>query len=199
MRVVLASASPRRSDLLTQLGVRFVVAPADIDETELAGEDPLTYVLRLAIGKASAAAGQAGIAAGDMVIAADTTVDVDGEILAKPVDDHDARRMLGLLSGRTHTVHTGVAVRIGARTEAEVATTAVTMVDVDEARLQWYLATGEPFGKAGAYAIQGAGSVLVERIEGSVTNVVGLPLTLLDRLLARFGTSLTVLASPGAG
>lgn len=199
MRVVLASASPRRSDLLTTVGVTFVVAPADIDETELAGEDPVSYVHRLAIGKADAAAARVDVRPDDLVIAADTTVDVDGEILAKPLDADDAQRMLGLLSGRAHTVHTGVAVRCGTRIEAEVATTVVSMVDIDAARMRWYLGTGEPFGKAGAYAIQGAGSVLVERIDGSVTNVVGLPLTVLDRLLGRFGTSLTALAAPGAG
>ena len=193
-RVVLASASPRRSELLAALGVPFVVVPADIDETELPGEDPVSYVNRLALGKAKAVGLLDAVQPDDIVIAADTTVDVDGEILAKPVDDDDARRMLGMLSGRAHNVHTGVAVRCGTAVHAQVATTVVTMVDIDASRLQWYLGTGEPFGKAGAYAIQGAGSVLVERIDGSVTNVVGLPLTMLDRLLGSVGSSLTALA-----
>jgi septum formation protein len=189
-RIVLASSSPRRHELLAQLGIRFDITPADIDESELPGEDPVTYVRRLAIEKA--AVGE--FADHDVVIAADTTVDVDGEILAKPTDDADARRMLGLVSGRTHDVHTGVAVRHRGRTEVTVATTRVTMVDIDEARMQWYVGTGEPFGKAGAYAMQGAASALVERIDGSVSNVIGLPLAVLDELLARFGLTLVALA-----
>ena len=115
MRVVLASASPRRSDLLATVGVPFVVIPADIDETEFVGEDPVSYVHRLAIAKADAAAARLEVRPDDLVIAADTTVDVDGEILAKPLDADDAERMLGLLSGRAHTVHTGVAVRLHLR------------------------------------------------------------------------------------
>jgi len=191
-RIVLASSSPRRHELLTQLGIPFEITPADIDETELPGEDPVTYVRRLAVEKA--AVGE--FADGDVVIAADTTVDVDGEILAKPSDAADARRMLGLISGRTHDVHTGVAVRHRGRIEVTVATTQVTMVDIDEARMQWYVDTGEPFGKAGAYAMQGAASALVERIDGSVSNVIGLPLAVLDALLGRFDLSLVALATP---
>jgi len=190
-RIVLASSSPRRHELLTQLGIRFEITPADIDETELPGEDPVTYVHRLAVEKA--AVGE--FADDDVVIAADTTVDVDGEILAKPEDDADARRMLRLISARTHDVHTGVAVRHHGRTEVAVATTRVTMVNIDEARMRWYVGTGEPFGKAGAYAMQGAASALVERIDGSVSNVIGLPLAVLDDLLARFGLSLVALAA----
>ncbi len=190
-RVVLASASPRRSALLAQLGIAFAVVPADIDETEHDGEDPVSYVGRLAGEKAAATASMLGAdALAAVVIAADTTVDVDGAILAKPSDAEDARRMLGLLAGRSHAVHTGVAVRVDGRTEMTVVTTRVTMVDLDDARLDWYVGTGEPFGKAGAYALQGAGSALVERVEGSVSNVIGLPLTALDALLGRFGTSL---------
>jgi len=166
--------------------------PADIDETELPGEDPATYVRRLAVEKAAVGA----FAADDIVIAADTTVDVDGQILGKPEHEADVRRMLGLLSRRTHDVHTGVAVRHCGRTEVAVATTLVTMVAIDEARLQWYIATGEPFGKAGAYAMQGAAAALVARIEGSVSNVIGLPLAVLDDLLARFDLSLVALATP---
>lgn len=190
-RIVLASSSPRRHELLTQLGISFEITPADIDETELPGEDPVTYVRRLAVEKA--AVGE--FADDDVVIAADTTVDVDGEILAKPADDADARRMLGLISARTHDVHTGVAVRHRGHTEVAVATTQVTMVDIDEARMQWYVGTGEPFGKAGAYAMQGAAAALVERIDGSVSNVIGLPLAVLDEVLARFDLSLVALAA----
>lgn len=192
---MLASASPRRSDLLAQLGIDFTVVPADIDETEHDGEDPVSYVGRLAGEKAAATTATLGPRAfGAIVIAADTTVDVDGAILAKPLDAADARRMLGLLGGRSHAVHTGVAVHGDGRTEVSVVTTQVTMVALDEARLGWYVGTGEPFGKAGAYALQGAGSALVERVEGSVSNVIGLPLTALDELLGRFGTSLIGLA-----
>ena len=130
-----------------------------------------------------------------VVIAADTTVDVDGLILAKPVDAEDAFRMLRLLSGRTHSVHTGVAVRRGDLCESAVTTTRVTMSAIDDAHLRWYVATGEPFGKAGAYALQGAGSLLVERVDGSVSNVIGLPLATLDELLGRLGVSLVALAN----
>lgn len=159
----------------------------------------MSYVGRLAREKAEASADRLG-PNGDaaIVIAADTTVDVDGVILAKPVDIADAQRMLGLLSGREHAVHTGVAVRVGRRTEVRVATTRVTMVTIDEARLSWYLGTREPFGKAGAYALQGAGSALVDRVDGSVSNVIGLPLTVLDSLLSRFDTSLIALADAEA-
>jgi septum formation protein len=185
-RVVLASASPRRRELLDTLGLRFVVSPSDIDESEHAGEDPIAYVQRLAIEKAAAA----GIAPVDIVIAADTTVDVDGQILGKPADDADARRMLTMLGGRTHRVHTGVAIAFGGRLEAAVETTVVTMVPITAAAMDWYVGTGEPHGKAGAYAIQGAGALLVSSVHGSVTNVIGLPLTVVDRLITRLGLSL---------
>jgi septum formation protein len=190
VRIVLASASPRRRDLLTTLGITFSVEPADIDESEHAGEDPLAYVCRLAVEKAAVIT----VADDAVVIAADTTVDVDGLILAKPADADDARRMLGLLSGRSHSVHTGVAVRRGDRTEVGVVSTRVTMVHIDDAKMRWYVGTGEPFGKAGAYALQGAGSLLVERVDGSVSNVIGLPLVLVDDLIGRFGVSLVDLA-----
>ncbi|MCU1399948.1 MAG: Septum formation protein Maf [Acidimicrobiales bacterium] len=170
--------------------MRFTIEPSDIDETELPGEDPLAYVGRLAIEKASVLDADEHT----VVIAADTTVDVDGLILAKPADDADARRMLHLLSGRTHSVHTGIAVRRGQLLESAVTSTRVTMVAIDDAHLDWYVATGEPFGKAGAYALQGAGSLLVDRIEGSVSNVIGLPLATLDNLLGRLGVSLAAIA-----
>jgi septum formation protein len=189
VRLVLASASPRRAQLLASVGVSFEVIPADIDESVGPGETPATYVSRLSVTKAAVVAERIG--PGAVVVAADTTVDVDGEILEKPVDEADARRMLMLLSGRTHLVHTGVAVvgssgagsrRTGedpARRGPEIRTvveTAVEFVDLDERLVEWYIGTGEPFGKAGGYAIQGSGAALVRRIAGSVTNVVGLPL-----------------------
>ncbi len=184
--VILASSSPRRSDLLDQLGLTFVVAPSDIDETEMPGEEPIAYVRRLAIGKAEAASP----APDDVVIAADTTVDVDGTILAKPEDETDARRMLQMLSGRAHRVHTGVAVRYRGSIIADVATTMVKIAPITPHTLDWYIGTGEPFGKAGAYAIQGEGAGLVEGVQGSTSNVIGLPLALLDALLTRHGLSL---------
>ena len=191
-RLVLASASPRRSELLTQIGLSFVVMPTDIDETQTAGENPVSYVHRLAIEKALAA----HVDFDDIVIAADTTVDVDGLILAKPIDDDDARSMLSLLSGRMHRVHTGVAVRYMDRIVSDVCTSQVTMVTLSPDLLDWYVATGEPFGKAGAYAIQGAAALLIQGVQGSVTNVIGLPLALLDQLLTEAGVSLLRLLTP---
>lgn len=185
-RVILGSGSPRRRELLTNLGLDFVVAPADIDETEHPGEAPIPYVHRLAIEKAMAV----DAADDDIVIAADTTVDVDGAIFAKPVDDDDARRMLGVLSGRDHLVHTGVAVRHGGRVESDVVTTVVTMSRLSTELLEWYVGTGEPHGKAGAYAMQGGAAVLVSGVHGSVSNVIGLPMTMLATLLERAGVPL---------
>ena len=192
IRVVLASASPRRSELLTQIGMSFEVMPTDIDETEHPGEDPVSYVRRLAIEKALAAV----VGVDVVVIAADTTVDLDGMILAKPADDADALRMLGLLAGRTHQVHTGVAIRYQGRMVAEVNTSLVSMKASDDQWLRWYVATGEPHGKAGAYGIQGAAAVFVDSVQGSVTNVIGLPLSLLEQLLSEVGVSLLRLLTP---
>jgi septum formation protein len=186
VRLVLASASPRRSELLRSVGLEFDVNPADIDESVRDGELPADYVMRLSGEKAAAVAGRFG--ADVIVVAADTTVDVDGQILEKPVDDADARRMLTLLSGRTHLVHTGVtALRssgrpsgrsggVGSGSAAVVVETSVEFVPLTPEIIEWYVGTGEPFGKAGAYAIQGAGGALVRRLAGSVTNVIGLPL-----------------------
>ncbi|HAP76873.1 MAG TPA: septum formation inhibitor Maf [Acidimicrobiaceae bacterium] len=190
-RVVLASSSPRRRELLERLGLTFRIASPDIDETPLPGESPIAYVTRLAVEKAHAVAA----ADDELVIAADTTVEADGLILAKPNEAADAHAaavaMLRRLSGRTHATHTGVAVRLGDRTEHEVVTTEVTFVTLSDADIEWYIATGEPLDKAGAYAVQGAGGVFVERIDGSVSNVVGLPLHTVARLAAGLGVSLT--------
>jgi septum formation protein len=186
-RLVLASSSPRRSELLRSAGLAFDVVPADIDETVHPGETPLAYVTRLSQEKAAAVVGRLD---GDaFVLAADTTVDVGGHILEKPVDDDDARRMLRLLSGRTHQVHTGVTVSWFSPTGVsgaitEVAETAVTFAELSEAAIDWYLSTGEHVGKAGAYGIQGAAGAFVERLGGSVTNVIGLPLAQSLALLA---------------
>jgi septum formation protein len=180
VRLVLASASPRRAELLGSVGLGFDVLPADIDESVLPGETPSDYVARLSAEKARAVAHRLGT--GRIVVAADTTVDVDGQILEKPVDQADARRMLRLLSGRVHLVHTGVTVSwfpVTRRTmggQTLVVETAVEFVELGTDAIDWYIATGEPFGKAGGYAIQGAGGALVRRVDGSVTNVIGLPL-----------------------
>ncbi len=183
--LVLASASPRRRELLERLGVVFAVVAADIDESVQPGEGAIAYVERLA-GQKAAAVGSDD----DVVLAADTTVEVDGEILGKPTDPHDARRMLARLSGRTHRVHTGVAIRHRGASRVGSATTLVHMVPLSTGVIEWYLATGEPFDKAGAYALQGAGGVLVEKVTGSVSNVVGLPLTLVVELARQLGVEL---------
>ena len=182
LRLVLASSSPRRRELLAGLGLDFVVRPADIDETPHGAEAPTDYVARLSREKAQAVATPASV-----VVAADTTVEVDGMILEKPVDRDDAARMLGLLSGRDHRCHTGVTV-LGAATQTNVVTTTVTFVELDAAMVDWYLATGEADDKAGAYGIQGAAGAFVRRIDGSVTNVIGLPLAeTLDMLRSETG------------
>jgi len=190
-RIVLASASPRRHELIAQLGVEFDVLVPDIDESVLAGEDPVSYVRRLALEKATAVV----VPAGALVIAADTTVDLGGEIFAKPCDADDARRMLRALSARTHRVHTGVAVRLGGLSVVEVCTTLVTFTPLSADAIDWYIATGEPFGKAGAYAVQGAGGVFVQLVRGSVSNVVGLPLHTLVRLADELGVQLASVTS----
>lgn len=177
--VILASRSPRRIELLGQLGVALEIVPADIDETPLPKESPMKYVERLAREKARVVAGShTGI-----VLGADTTIDIDNEIFGQPVDVHDAARMLRRLSGRTHRVHTGVAVSAHGTLHSFVTTTMVTCVPVTDELLGWYLETGEWQGKAGAYAIQGLGASLVDRIQGSYSNVVGLPLRETAQLL----------------
>ncbi len=189
VRLVLASASPRRSELLRSVGLNFDVMPADIDESTQSDEVPADYVARLSAEKARVVAERVG--AGIVVVAADTTVDVDGHILEKPADDTDARRMLRLLSGRTHLVHTGVTV-VGPpgdgagedRTGTIVVVTAVRFVELTDRAIDWYLSTGEHHGKAGAYGIQGAAGAFVERLDGSVTNVIGLPLSETISMLA---------------
>jgi septum formation protein len=187
--LVLASASPRRQDLLLGIGLEFTVVPADVDESQHPDEKPVDYVERIAHDKAMAVVAKLGMgAAGSIVVlAADTTVDVDGEILAKPDDDEDARRMLRMLSGRTHQVHTAVvAWRISGLQTATV-TTDVTFVELEAATIEWYLATGEHRDKAGAYGMQGAAGALVARVDGSPTNVIGLPLAETVSMLRRCG------------
>jgi len=165
--------------------VRFKVRPVDLDESPQPGEAPEDYVLRLAVEKAAAR-----VEPGELVLAADTTVVVDGDILGKPLDDDDARRMLRLLAGREHSVLTGIALHGPHGEAAEVDETLVRFAPLSEAEIDWYVATGEPRDKAGAYAIQGLGSLFVEGVEGSWSNVVGLPVPRTYRLFARLGYDL---------
>jgi nucleoside triphosphate pyrophosphatase len=186
VRVVLASASPRRHELLGMIGIAHEVDPADIDESVRAGESDTDYALRLATEKGVAVAARHPDA---LVIAADTVVVVDGRIFGKPVDGADACRMLRVLSGRTHVVHTAVAVvrDAGRRVESEVESTRVTFRELDDGEVAAYVATGEPMDKAGAYGIQGYGATIVERVEGDYFTVMGLALRQLVSLLERVG------------
>lgn len=170
--IVLASASPRRKALLDAAGCGVVVVPADIDETPRPGEHPRQLVERLALEKARVVAGAHGDA---VVVAADTTVALGDTILNKPVDDDDARRMLRLLAGRKHEVFTGWCVRRGHRVTSGTVETAVTFRALSDDDIRAYLTTGEHRDKAGAYGIQGAAAVLVSTVNGSLTNVIGLP------------------------
>ncbi|AGA34160.1 Septum formation protein Maf [Thioalkalivibrio nitratireducens DSM 14787] len=179
--LVLASASPRRSELLAQLGVEFTLAPADIDESPRPRESPARLVLRLARSKAEAIA---GTRSGQWILGADTVVAVGGEILGKPADTGEAALMLARLSGRVHSVYSGLALaRRGERTRDCRVKTRVWIREIAPAEIAAYLVTGEPLGKAGAYAIQGRGAAFVRCLAGSYSNVVGLPLYELDRML----------------
>ena len=185
-RLVLASGSPRRREMLERLGLDATVRPAEVDESPLAGEEPEAYVRRLASAKARARA-----APGTVTIGADTTVVLDGQIVGKPGDRAEARAMLGALSGRCHEVLTAVAVIAdGTREAAGVERSSVGLAPVDEARVGWYTSLEEPYDKAGGYALQGAGSLFADRVEGSISNVIGLPLPLLDRLFSQLGMDL---------
>ena len=186
-RLVLASGSPRRHQLLRSVGVDFTAVAPDIDERPVDGEEPVPYVERLAREKAAAVT----VGAGDVVVAADTTVALGRQILGKPDDADDARRMLRELSGRAHDVHTAVAVRVDGRVVTAVVTTRVSMIELSTEDIEWYVATGEPLDKAGAYAMQEGGGLFVERIEGSASNVVGLPLDVMAELLTAQGFALS--------
>jgi septum formation protein len=191
IRLVLASASPRRRELLGQLGLSFEVSAADIDETPRQGEPATDYVLRLAREKARVVAARNS---GAWVLAADTTVVLGEELLGKPRDEAEVREMMGRLSGRTHEVQTGVALAgPGAEHPGElsmVVRTRVTFRPLSAGEIAWYASTGESLDKAGGYAIQGKGGFLVAGIEGSPTNVIGLPLGETLELLARAGVPL---------
>jgi septum formation protein len=178
--LILASASPRRRQLLEMLGIEVLVRPSHIPEAPLDGEAPVAYAERLARAKALAVPG-------DLVLAADTTVLLDGELLEKPADVEDAVRMLRRLQGRTHEVITSVALKAGGRVRVATDVTRVTFRACDDGFLRAYVATGEPMDKAGAYGIQGYGAALVELIEGDFFGVMGLPVRLVLRLLEEAG------------
>ena len=192
MRLILASASPRRRELLGRLGVEFEIVSSDIDEI-LEGAPSATTVAALALAKARAVAGRVG---SGLVVGADTVVVIDGVALGKPVDAEDARAMLRRLRGRAHEVITGVAVVDAGtgRAEATAVVTRVVMADVGDDVIGAYVASGEPLDKAGAYAIQGRGAALVTGFVGSYSNVVGLPLAATARLLRGFGVDVSAFA-----
>lgn len=180
MDLVLASASPRRQELLAAAGFPCTVVPADVDETPGAEETPREHVRRLARAKALAVARERPEAT---VLGADTVVVLDDEILGKPVDAADARRMLGRLGGRSHRVYTGVALWHRGELRDAVEVSEVTMAALSSEEIDWYVASGEPLDKAGAYAVQGLASRFVTRIEGSYSNIVGLPVAVVSEWL----------------
>ena len=195
--VYLASRSARRRELLKQIGVSFEILllreghgrPADFDETPLPGEAPVDYVQRVALAKVEA--GWSRLTQRRLlrfpVLSADTTVEVDGEILGKPADREQAISFLKLLSGKSHQVHTAVAVKFDQQVEVAVSSTVVEFRPLTDAEMRQYVASGEPVDKAGGYAIQGRGAVFIRSISGSYTGVVGLPLFETNQLLARLG------------
>lgn len=187
--IVLASASPRRRELLAGIGLSFVVEPAQFEEAGVDAPTPEEWVKAVARGKAAEVAARHPDA---LVIGADTAVLVDGEVLGKPKDAADAYRMLRLLSGRTHRVVTGVALirRNQQRERLHVESTDVTFGPLDDDQIQRYIATGEPMDKAGAYGIQEYGATLVRAVKGCYFNVVGLPLYSLAQMLREFGVEL---------
>ena len=184
-RIILASASPRRAELLRAAGFDFDIMPADVDETVDVEETPDGYVRRVALSKAQTVLPRAG---GRPVLGADTVVIIDTEILGKPADDRDAKRMLRMLSGREHVVLTAVCVAQQAagestRTQMRLERTTVRFAPMSDDEIEWYVASGEPRDKAGGYAIQGLASRYVTRIDGSYSNVVGLPISLVYQML----------------
>jgi septum formation protein len=186
LKFILASASPRRRELLASIGLDFEVIPSSVPEVHQPGESPEEYVARLSRDKAAAIAAKHR---DRWVIAADTTVLLGEELLEKPSDAEDARRMLGTIAGKTHVVYTGVTLQNAAAGwhETRVAESEVRMLPLTPREIAWYVATGEPLDKAGAYAVQGIGAMFIDSVHGSYTNVVGLPLALLFQMLRRAG------------
>lgn len=187
MDVILASQSPRRRELLSQMGLDFRVVTPDIDEHMDRDLPPDKLVEAISAEKAKAVAAQVGPE--PIVIAADTVVAWNGEILGKPVDEADARRMLGELSGQTHQVYTGFTVRRGEKSVTRSQRTGVSFRALTGEEIAAYVSTGEPMDKAGAYGIQGRGSLLVEGVQGDYFNVMGLPVCLLGQVLKEFGVA----------
>jgi septum formation protein len=184
-KLILASRSQRRMEILRAVGWPFEAVAADIDESVRVGEDAVSYVKRLALTKAQTVARKSP---GSLVLGADTAVMVDGELLGQPVDDDDARRMLRLLSDKWHEVLTGVALLRAdqdARPLVDHETTRVRFAEMSAAEIDWYVATGEPQGKAGAYGIQGPAALFIKEIAGDYFNIVGLPLRLVYEMLQR--------------
>jgi len=194
-RVILASQSPRRRELLTLVGIPHTVQPADLDETYRDGEEPAAHAQRLAREKAAAVAARAPDA---LVIGSDTIVVVDGDVLGKPRDEAHAAQMLTRLSGRSHVVMTAVAVQWRGRERSAVEVVGVTFHPLDVQDIHAYIATGEPMDKAGAYGIQGYGATIVERVDGDYFAVMGLPLQRLVRLMLELGVRYRFGAAPAA-
>lgn len=186
-RLFLASGSPRRRELLTQIGVPFTTLPTSIDETPKASESPVEYVRRLAQAKAQAGLAALADCAGAVVLGADTSVILNGQILGKPLDRADAQAMLTALSGNTHEVLTAVALASVERCEVRTVRSQVSFRTLTSDEIDAYWHSGEPLDKAGSYAIQGLGAVFVSRLEGSFSAVVGLPVCETAALLADFG------------
>ena len=180
MRLILASSSPRRAELLAAAGFTFEMSPPHVDESSLPDENPLEYVVRVARTKAE----HVGIGEpGAIVLSADTVVVAHGRVMGKPADAGEAESMLRMLSGAVHDVHTGVCLRSARETKSDVVTTRVSFLPLTDEEIAWYVSTGEPFDKAGAYGIQGRASRYIDWIDGSWSNVVGLPIATVYRLL----------------
>ena len=193
-KIVLASRSPRRKDILEKLNLSFTVDPPDIDESALKNESPIDYVQRIAAAKADLVAKRHDRQT--IVIAADTTVALENEIFGQPRDLNEARLMIQKLSGKTHSVLTAISVRFDGKIANAVDTASVRMREVTNELLEWYLATGESLGKAGGYAVQGHGAALVEDLTGEIETVIGLSVVLLSRLLGDLAIDLGIDLEP---
>ncbi len=189
-KIVLASRSPRRKDILEKLNLSFIIDPPDIDESALKNESPIEYVQRIAAAKADLVAKRHDRQT--IVIAADTTVALENEIFGQPRDLNEARLMIQKLSGKTHSVLTAISVRFDGKIANAVDTASVRMREVTNELLEWYLATGESLGKAGGYAVQGHGAALVEDLTGEIETVIGLSVVLLSRLLGDLAIDLGI-------